>query len=123
MTTITEKLNKTPFMELQEKFNTLKLKSNKKIETLKEKVVKQNQSITLKNDKLRAFREGKTYKELQTLIDETKAQNTQLRRDIVKRQTIGCLECKQDKRLVRFTNLSICLECIKKFEDLKWKGY
>ena len=115
-------LNKTELITLIKiKMSDLKISDRELLRKIDE-ISDLKDRIKKKDEINRNFRSKKTYINLLQDNNDLTALNIQLRKDIVKKQESGCFECKTDKRLLKLTNLSVCIECVTNAESNYWKG-
>ena len=106
---------------LQEKLE----KRQNQVNRLKAQLEKKKEAIRKKNEKLRDFKTKAIFTRLNQKIVSLQSEIEDLKQTILNRQTKGCYECKEsasESRLVKFSNISICLECIHKAETKHWSG-
>ena len=89
---------------------------------LEETISKLKIRIDKKDSIIKKFKSKRIYLELDEKNEELKLKNIELRKTIVKKQEIGCYECNSEKRLIAFSNISICIECISLAEKNHWTG-
>ncbi len=121
------KTEKPKKLTTEEKLTIAKTKLQNSIEmrksqnrTFNEQLDNLRDRIKSKDEKLREFKSKKVFTDLMNEIDGLNDEIYQLKQTIIKKQGLGCYECSGTKRLVPFSNISICLECINIFEKKRW---
>jgi len=100
-----------------------KEKLQNRINVLKSTIESKKEQIAKKNEKLRQFKTKDIYIAYNREIATKDELILSLKQTIVKRQESGCYECRSTDnvhRHIKFSNLSICIECISKAEKSHW---
>ncbi len=108
--------------ELLEKIQVNKNLSKVRINARDQSIKRLKERIESKDEKLKSFRTKSIYLDLMNEIDQKEIEIKSLKTTIIKKQEKGCFECNTEKRLVKFSNLSICLDCIRDYETKHFKG-